>query len=369
MAELAKTYHDDLQLENLLLATDPGWLEAIDKTLGAIPASHRLHDPATSPLNDRMSLDDLESALRGTKMGSAAGPDGILYEVWKHLHTKFRTASKNNQPSFDVLDCMLQVLNDIQVFGVDAHTDFTLGWMCPIYKKKEKDQIRNYRPITLLNTDYKLLTKVLSVHLASHAQLLIHSDQYGFLPNRTIYDPIRLNQTLCAYADYMEKNGAIIALDQEKAYDKIDHHYLTETLRAFNLPAPFIKTVASLYGSASTAVLINSVISSQYKVTRGVRQGDPLSCLLFNLAIEPLACLLRASTELDGFEILGIKEKLIVSLYADDTTVYLSESDLYTSLEKILATWCKASGAKFNLEKTEVIPIGTHPHRERMWTT
>ena len=157
-----------------------------------------------------------------------------------------------------------------------------------------------------------------------HIHTLIHPDQHGFIQGRSIYDPIRLNQTVCAYADYMEENGAIVVLDQEKAYDKIDHHYLIETLKCFNLPLTFINTISSLYKSATTVVLINGVLSSSYKVTRGVRQGDPLSCLLFNLAMEPLACSLRSTPQLEGFEIPGIKGKLIVSLYTNNTTIYLS---------------------------------------------
>ena len=135
-----------------------------------------------------------------------------------------------------------------------------------------------------------------------------------------------------------------------------------ETLSKFNLPLPFINSIRSLYSTASTAVLVNGAVSSPYKVTRGVHQGDPLSCLLFNLAIEPLACLLRESPDLAGFDIPGIRDKLIVSLYADDTTIYLSESDSYAALQNILSRWCTASGAKFNLEKTEIIPIGTEEH-------
>ncbi|KIM65560.1 hypothetical protein SCLCIDRAFT_45641, partial [Scleroderma citrinum Foug A] len=72
---------------------------------------------------------------------------------------------------------------------------------------------------------------------------------------------------------------------------------------------------------------------------------------------------------LSGFEIPGIEEKLIVSLYTDDTTIYLSESDSYTMLQRILQNWCLASGVKFNLEKTEMIPISTPAHRERIWTS
>ena len=228
---------------------------------------------------------------------------------------------------------MHNILTDIQRNGVDQHMNFTLGTMCPIYKKKERNQIKNYRPITLLNTDYKLLTKSLSSQLAKHIHTLIHPDQYGFIPNRSIYDPIRLNQSICAYVNFMEENKVIIALDQEKAYDKVDHHYLLETLRKFNPPPLLMNTIQSLYKTAATEILINRTTSSPYKVTR----GDPLSCLLFNLTIEPLACLLHLSQELEGFKIPGIKEKLIVSLYADDTTIYLSETDLYTALQQILS--------------------------------
>jgi len=369
MAKLGRDYHESLQSEDLLPETDVRRQEAIEKSLNAIPEIQIITDPTPSPLNRKLNYTDLETALSKSKLGSAASPDGIPYEVWKHLHTKHKTDVKNKKPSFNVMECLLKTLTDIQENRVDPRTQFTLGWMCPIYKKKEKDQIKNYRPITLLNTDYKLLTKCLSIQLATHINTLVHPDQYGFIPNRSIYDPIRLNQTLCAYTDYMEENGAIIALDQEKAYDKIDHHYLLEALAKFNLPPPFIETVRSLYNTAETAVLINGVLSTPYKVTQGVRQGDPLSCLLFNLAIEPLACLLRATPELKGFDIPGIKGKLIVSLYADDTTIYLSELDLYTNLQNILADWCLAAGAKFNLEKTEVIPIGSPTHRERIWST
>ncbi|EJD39981.1 hypothetical protein AURDEDRAFT_47514, partial [Auricularia subglabra TFB-10046 SS5] len=78
--------------------------------------------------------------------------------------------------------------------------------------------------------------------------------------------------------------------------------------------------------------------------------------------------MLRAS-ELKGFEIGGLTEKLIATLYADDTTVYLSKSDSFQDLETILRTWCLASGAKFNTSKTEIIPLGSEQYREHLITT
>ena len=85
----------------------------------------------------------------------------------------------------------------------------------------------------------------------------------------------------------------------------------------------------SLYECAETRVMVNGVLSSPFKVSRGVRQGDPMSCLLFDIAIEPLANMLRLSN-LKGFEIPGVENKLITTLFADDTTVFLSQFDNFT---------------------------------------
>ena len=93
-----------------------------------------------------------------------------------------------------------------------------------------------------------------------------------------------------------------------------------------------------------------------------------MSCLLFDLAIEPLPTMLRNSN-LTGFNIPGIVQKLITTLFADDTTVYLKENDDYEVLQDNITVWCKASGAKFNITKTEIIPIGTPEYREKLIQT
>ncbi|KAI0334085.1 hypothetical protein GY45DRAFT_1243648, partial [Cubamyces sp. BRFM 1775] len=92
-----------------------------------------------------------------------------------------------------------------------------------------------------------------------------------------------------------------------------------------------------------------------------------MSCLLFNIAIEPLAAALRSSA-LRGFSLPGMTEKLVAKLFADDTTVFLSEQDDYSVLTKVTTTWCAGSRAKFNTDKTEVIPVGTREYRQRVLT-
>ncbi|KAF9018854.1 hypothetical protein BDZ89DRAFT_918478, partial [Hymenopellis radicata] len=87
-----------------------------------------------------------------------------------------------------------------------------------------------------------------------------------------------------------------------------------------------------------------------------------LSCLLFNIAIEPLAAMLRDSN-LEGYRVQGILDRIITTLFAADTTVFLSKNDKFSDLKKILDTWYAASGAKFNIKKTVIIPIGSIEHR------
>src|ERR1700761_3633451 len=108
--------------------------------------------------------------------------------------------------------------------------------MCPLYKKNDRTEIANYRPVTLLNTDYKLLTKALATRLGKVAGNIIHCSQAGFVPGRQISDQTKLIRLLMQYAEAKGVNGLIVALDQEKAYDKIDHQYLWAVLRAFHLP-------------------------------------------------------------------------------------------------------------------------------------
>ena len=240
--------------------------------------------------------------------------------------------------------------------------------MCPIYKKKEADNVANYRPITILNTDYKVFTKAIATHLTEIAPSIIHPDQAGFIRGRSIFDQIEQAATTIDYAKLKAINGAIVALDQEKAYDKITHPYLWEVLAKFAFPEKMINTIKALYRRAPTSVIVNGVVSNPFLVTRGVRQGDPMSCILFDLGIEPLAVNIRASP-IRGIDVPGLDDKAKVSLFVDDTTVILTEHDSLSDLVRILDNWCAVSGAKFNVEKTEIIPIGTPEYRRNLVET
>lgn len=363
MAALAMHYYDSLQTDGL--DDEPANRDDIIRKV-LMASTTRLSSESRNKLDVRLTVEDVERALQTSGYGKAAGLDGLPYELWRQLHKEFEKRTKlsrgdrfeSTRPLFNVIAVLTAVFNDIGDYGVAQGTNFAEGWIYPLFKKGDRRNIANYRPITLLNTDYKLLTKALALKLNDHVPHIIHPDQAGFIPGRHIYNQTRLAQDILEYDEAAEENGAIVALDQEKAYDKISHDYLWAVLSHFGLPDRFVRTIRSLYENAESLVMVNGVPSDRFKVTRGVRQGDPLSCLLFVIAIEPLACLLRSS-RLHGFKIPGVPEWLVTTLFADDTTVYLSERDDYHEMWAILDLWCAAARARFNGSKTQIIPVGS----------
>ncbi|KAF5378764.1 hypothetical protein D9615_006956 [Tricholomella constricta] len=361
MAETARQYHHDLQQEGL--APNDNTERETAQILGNLKA--KLTEAEHTKMGDITGKDEIRKAIKDLPNGKAPGMDGIPHELWKAMLDTHDRDVKNEERAFDIVGIMAALFNDIETEGMEENTDFSQGWMCPIYKKNDRTDISNYRPITVLNTDYKIFTRALTTRLSEVVPALIHPDQAGFMKGRRLEDQTELAKLMLDRCEADQDNGALICLDQEKAYDKINHDFLWASLKKFDFPENFITTVKSLYKHAETVVILNGEISSPYRVTRGVRQGDPLSCLLFNLAIESLAASLRNSS-LTGYKIKGDAERLLTTLFADDTTVYLSEYDSFTDLENILNKWCRVSGAKFNLNKTTIIPMGSEEYRRNL---
>jgi ribonuclease HI/exonuclease III len=370
MAELAKHHHDNLQTADLSINENLESRTRELESISEVPLPH-LSNQYKNELAKKISSEEVGAALTSAANRKAAGLDGIPYEIYKNLKSRHTNLSKEGREGFNITEMLALVYNDIAEEGLCENSNINAGWMCPIYKKNDKRDIANYRPITVLNTDYKIMAKVLQAKLATAAPKLIHQNQAGFMKGRSIFDHIKTIQAVTEYAEIInddEWNGLIVALDQEKAYDKIRHDYLWEILKKMNLPRRFINTIKEMYKGAKTQVMVNGFLSNAYNVTRGVRQGDPLSCLLFNLAIEPLAIMIRNSP-LVGLKIPKLQEKLKALLFADDTTVFLSNKDSLNTLMNVLDKWCSAAGAKFNKNKTEIIPFGSAEYKNSVKLT
>lgn len=359
MAEEMAIFHQLLQKQDPPESKEHH-AEAIAVVEGFV--KNKLTPLQAAKLSASVTPEDIASTLKKTASDSSPGPDGLTYEFWKHLKKCAATKTKDRVIYLSPITLIFAAFRDIELHGICEDAHINDGLLCPIHKKGDRDLPQNYRPITLLNTDYRIYTKWRSLLLAQVVPYLIPPDQAAFIKRRSIFDNIALARMVMAHDEAKKKNGLLVLLDQEKAYDKIDLDYLWKVVRANKVPEEWIRPVESLYAKATSRVVINGVLSQPFELTLGVRQGDPLSCLLFVPAIEPLAEMLRQS-ELKGIMTPNEVERLITTLFADDTTVFLNSEDDFATLTSILESWCKASRARFNIAMTEIIPFGTETFR------
>ena len=223
-------------------------------------------------------------------------------------------------------------------------------------KGKDKRLIKNWRPISLINVDAKIISKILAKRLEKVLPNLIHPNQNAFVKGRSIFDAIR---TIDDIVDYTKRNswsGILIAIDFEKAFDTLDFQFLIRTLHKFNFGPSFIHWIRILYKNASSCVMNSGFTTGPFSLGRGVRQGDPLSPYLFILALETLAIKIRQDSSVQG---LKIGEEIIkLSLFADDMTCVIKDKMSYTNLFRILESFGECSGLKVNDEKTEIVFLG-----------
>ncbi len=223
--------------------------------------------------------------------------------------------------------------------------------------KKDKDphECGSYRPISLLNVDVKILAKMLAKRLESVLPTIIHSDQTGFIKNRLLSHNIRRAFNII-YSSNSHPSEALLLLDAEKAFDRVEWDYLFCVLQKFGFGNTFISWIKLLYSSPVCSVQANGVSSSIFPLKRGTRQGCPLSPLLFALVIEPLAIAIRSEQAIQGITRADAVHK--ISLYADDVLLYIS--DPVVSLPealRIINSFSLFSGYKLNINKSELFPI------------
>jgi hypothetical protein len=159
-----------------------------------------------------------------------------------------------------------------------------------IYKKKDRDDLRNYRLISLLCSDYKTIAKVLAERMKLVLPSNIHKDQTGFLKDRYIGENISLFLDTQHYLYKTNKTGYAFLADWEKAYDRIDRPFPQKSLQAFGFGPDFIKWFNLLHKDSNHQVVLNGFLTESSDVQSGVRQGCPWASFLFLVGIEPLAC-------------------------------------------------------------------------------
>ena len=281
---------------------------------------------------DEITEYEVEKAITKLNKDSAPGPDGLTSNLYKNYSSFF-------------VKLLTDVFNNIMETGV-APTSFDLAIIKLIPKKSNIiRKISDLRPISLINTDQKILSHILANRIKPVCNALIDQHQFAHFPKRDIHAAITL---IKQYAVEMKQNDIICALDFTKAFDSVDRTFMFSILDYLAIDSCTMKLIKIMYSKTCSIIDINSEFSEVFEISRGVRQGCPLSALLFNLVMEPLLQNIQTCKKLESSN----KQKVIA--YADDVTVSLKSSAMKKLLQ-ILEKFKIVSGLYIHHSKSEIL--------------
>ncbi|KAK3522473.1 hypothetical protein QTP86_013341 [Hemibagrus guttatus] len=302
----------------------------------------KLSEQATRELDRELTLAELHKALQGMENGRAPGIDGLRVEFYK----AFWAVIGQDVP---------EVLNDSMNVG-QLPLSCRRAVLTLLPKKGDLTHLKNWRPVSLLCTDIKLLSKALASRLTKVMEQITHQDQSYCVPDRSIFDNIHLIRDILDVSRLLGLQTGLIFLDQEKAFDRVEHEYLWKVLETFGFNPGFVAMIRVLYCEIESVLKVNGGLCAPFRVYRGIRQGCSLSGMLYSLAIEPLLNKLR--NHLSGFNIPHANASVYLSAYADDLVVMINTQEDVNVLAAILNDFQILSSAKVNWTKSEAILVG-----------
>jgi len=294
--------------------------------------------------DESISLDECKKALGEMANNKSPGSDGFTVEFYKFFWD-------------DIKELVFASFN--QAFNKGELSIEQRRGVISLVPKKGKDNryLKNWRPISLLNIDYKILTKVLSNRLQHALKEIISGDQTGYIKGRYIGENIRVIDDIVTYTTITNTEGYVVLLDFEKAFDMVNVDFLKASLRAHNFGPNFVKWIDILYTNINSCVMNNGHATEFFPVTRGIRQGCPISAMLFIIVVELLSSYIKNCPQVKGLCINN--EIFTITQLADDTTLFLSDKESVIHAIGILDKFYESSGLRLNKLKCEVFLLGS----------
>uniref|UniRef100_A0A670JFQ6 Reverse transcriptase domain-containing protein n=1 Tax=Podarcis muralis TaxID=64176 RepID=A0A670JFQ6_PODMU len=293
-------------------------------------------------LNQRITEQEIEGAIQNMTLGKSPGPDGLTSRYYKTLKE-------------GLLQPLLEVCNEI-LEGKKAPDTWKEAYITLIPKTEtEKTQLKNYRPISLLNVDYKIFADILAKRLKMILMEEIHRDQAGFLPKRHLSDNVR---NIVDILEMLEVNintkAVLIFVDAEKAFDNISWDFMMKNLRGMGVGQGFENGIGAIYSEQKAKLIVNNMVTEELKIEKGTRQGCPISPLLFISVLEVLLNMIRKDQLVKGVQVGAKHYKL--KAFADDLVLTLQEPESSTKrVLELIQDFGQVAGFKLNKLKTKVL--------------
>ncbi|CAF3799993.1 unnamed protein product [Rotaria socialis] len=298
-------------------------------------------------------------ALKAIQLDRVPGDDGLTIELWRFI--------------FPIIGGHFIKMVNIAKDKGHFHDGLLNGLLTLLKKESEfKGTMKNFRPLSLMNIDYKIITKVLSSRLKKVMNKIIHHNQIAGIPGRTIHDNIHL---IRAIIDHHSRNRIPLGItmwDQEKAFDRVNHLYFFEVLRQFGFGNNFINMIKLLYTNSIFTIKFNNILSEKVFFNSGIRQGCSLSGYLYVLCLELLLNLIRKNPKIPGVLVPGSQYRSLVNTilqndetnieiktlaYADDVCTFAFNTNDEFETYELFKKYSYASGGKTNDTKTVIFWI------------
>ena len=328
-------------------------LGAIDATLDAAGQTACL-----GPHQDgRLTLECMHTALTKSPRGKQPGCDGLQYEfylVFWELLGPLMVAAFNHSFLSDEEDPAMSCTS-------------RTGIITLIFKGDEKpqDDPDSYRPITLLNTDVKLVAKVLALRMGCPLDGILDVTQTAFVPGRWIGDNVLYHLEEIEYIAATQQSACILGLDFNKAYDRVHRGWLFKCMAALGIPAACCRWVQLLLQGSQAYITYNGHRSRVFEVPAGCAQGSPLSPLLYVISAQPLAARVRQLQAQGIIAPIPLPDGTPappMHMHADDTTLHtVHVDDAARVLSLAIVPYEEASGGKLNVPKSWGLALGSHP--------
>ena len=301
-------------------------------------------------LDDSLSLEgpltitEIGTALKGMKHNKTPGIDGFPAEFYKMFWGKLKYF-------------VLRALNYSFLKGNLPLSLRQTIISCLPKGNKQRDLLKNWRPISLLSVLYKIASSSIAARLKPLLPKLIDKAQTGFIQGRFIGEGTRLIYDLMNYTEQRDIDGLLMLIDFKKAFDSISWKFLYEVLNCLGFGPDFIKWIKLFNSNIKAAVLQSGFLSEFINIERGCKQGDPVAPYLFIICAQILFVLIHNNSNIKGVKVGS--EEYKITQFADDTTIILdgSERSLLSALNTI-EIFGTISGLKMNTSKTKLIWIG-----------